>query len=103
MSFSREIAGAISELEVANLPGHFDPQQSCAGAKFHSPRPLLLHKVVLSDDRTAQLCGVCRDNLRVLNELVNASDGELPWRVRREFGNQLRSLTLMTPEETENG
>ena len=101
MHFPRATAAAIGELELNSLTGIFSIGLSCVGAKFHSPRPLVLHEVLLPGDRTVHLCAVCRDNLQVLNELVNAFDGELPWRVRREFGNQLRALA-MNPEETGN-
>jgi hypothetical protein len=38
------------------------------------------------------LCGTCAANLTVLLRLMAASSGELPWEVRREFGNTIRAL-----------
>jgi hypothetical protein len=40
----------------------------------------------------AWLCGVCADNLYLLQQMWHAADGRLPWEVRREFGNDLRAL-----------
>jgi hypothetical protein len=87
---------------LGTLPGKLSRDFPCEGAKFHSPRPLIVAEVILAGGRKANLCGVCRDNLLVLRELLNKYDGSLPWDVRREFGNRLRSLVPMgKPEGTE--
>lgn len=71
----------------------------CVGARFHSPQPLLLHEVdldVWSGRKGEQvfLCATCRDNLSVLQDLLKEHNGILPWKVRREFGNQIRALGM---------
>lgn len=82
----------LREVDTSRLRGIPTQEVECVGAKFHSPKPLLVHKVELPDSRVVHLCGVCRDNLRFLWELLNVREGQLPWHIRREFGNQLRSL-----------
>lgn len=106
MGFPRAIAGILDDSILEKIPGILTREFSCEGAKFHSPRPLVVQEVPLPDGKTARLCGVCRDNLRVLQELLIANDGSLPWAVRREFGNQIRSLGVpMTTQaaRTTNG
>lgn len=71
---------------------------ACEGAKFHSPSPIVLHEVDLPDGRIVPLCGVCRDNLTILQRLIEAQP-DLPWATQREFGNKLRSLAP-TPRKT---
>lgn len=66
-------------------------EAECEAAKFHSPTPLLVYKRRVGE-RTAIICGTCEDNLTVYLKLLEANDGELPWEVRREFGNLLRAL-----------
>jgi len=100
VEFPRAIAGALSEVRKEFLPNIPTDNVSCDGAKFHSPRPLLVMPVELPNGRDVYLCGVCRDNLRVLQELEK-EHGSLSWAVRREFGNRLRSLTVR--EENDNG
>lgn len=82
----------LDEVDASRLDGIPAQDQECVGAKFHSPTPLLLHKVALEEDHVVHLCGVCRDNLRLLGELESVRDGQLPWEIRREFGNRLRLL-----------
>lgn len=101
--FPKATAAAIQEADLTDLPGTLSMGLSCAGAKFHSPRPLVLHEVPLPGGGTAYLCAVCRDNLRVLSNLVDFYNGNLPWRVRREFGNKIRSLVTASPEGNKNG
>lgn len=85
------------------LPGADD--MPCEGAKFHSPTPMFVHHVNLVSERwsvdaarlrpdRAWLCGTCRDNLVMLQQLLAATQGDLDWEVRREFGNDLRALAL---------
>lgn len=89
-----------------SLPGEEDSE--CEGAKFHSPRPLFVQYTPLvlkewwpstpEEGRApnwapkAALCGTCRDNLNILLQMLYATDGDLDWEIRREFGNVLRGL-----------
>jgi hypothetical protein len=74
----------------------------CEGSKFHSPTPLVCTKVDLRDlvDNTEALsdvvwlCGVCAANLRIFVRLMVATEGDLEWEVRREFGNRIRDLGM---------
>lgn len=91
-----------------HLPGEDD--HPCEGAAFHSPRPLFTKStsLVLADwwgERPmrdapwvfapdAWLCGTCRDNMTILLQMLHATDGELDWAIRREFGNNLRALAM---------
>lgn len=101
MTFPRAIAEALRNVDPDTLPGAIAADAECEGAKFHSPTPLLLHEVALPGDRTAILCGICRDNSSVLSALMVTFAEELEWPVRREFGNRLRALLI--PKETESG
>lgn len=91
-----------------DLPGD---DHECEGAAFHSPRPLFTESTHLTlsewfetgfysrkeawqGSPSAWLCGTCRDNLYVLLQMLHATDGDLGWPVRREFGNDLRALAL---------
>lgn len=65
----------------------------CAGSKFHSPTPLVVLKTPVGEE-IIPLCGTCRDNLGVFLSLMTTSNGSLPWEVRREFGNRIRSLGM---------
>lgn len=90
-----------------HLPGEEDAD--CEGALFHSPRPLFTQHTVLVKPEwwgespehaywtmapRASLCGTCRDNLDILLQMLYATDGDLDWPTRREFGNNLRALAL---------
>lgn len=71
----------------------------CEGSKHHSPTPLILHRVSLLPGKEygpfATLCGTCRDNFRVLQALLVAHEGRLPWEVQRQFGNKIRQLVYL--------
>jgi hypothetical protein len=98
MTFPTAIAGALRNVDRSKLPGRpATDGQLCAGAKFHSPTPLVLHDVEINGE-PVQLCGTCRSNLGVLRALLD-THGELPWPVRREFGNRLRELLI--PKESD--
>lgn len=88
-----KIFEVLARVDPDALPGSpaDESDRSCEGAKFHSPSPLLLHDVELPSGRRARLCGSCRDNLVVLQRLHQV-EPDLPWEVRREFGNRLRAL-----------
>lgn len=84
-----------------HLPG--DDDTECEGSRFHSPTPLFVSTVPLipqawSARAHAQfsprvsLCGTCRDNLAILQQILLETDGDVPWQVRREFGNTIRAL-----------
>lgn len=94
MNFPRGVASMLREVDASRLRGIPTLELECAGAKFHSPKPLLVHRVELPNSHVVHLCGVCRDNLRLLWELQTVRQGQLPWNIRREFGNQLRSLAI---------
>jgi hypothetical protein len=66
--------------------------EECQGAAFHSPKPLNLHEVSLGENRIVYLCGTCWTNLKLYLDLKLHFQGEIPWSVRREFGNRLRSI-----------
>lgn len=98
MAFPKMLRDALE----ANPMVHFDGddyietfQHTCEGARHHSPQPLLVYRTPLSPDDdliVAWLCGTCRSNLHVLQHLIEVNDGDVPWPVRREFGNILRAL-----------
>jgi hypothetical protein len=91
VALPKEIAACLSVPEVKALDGSLASDRECEGARFHSPQPLVLHEIKVGK-RKAYLCGVCRDNLSVLDALTRSQDGDLAWPVRREFGNQIRAL-----------
>jgi hypothetical protein len=106
MAFPARVAKALRDagIDVPKQGWFASDGTLCEGAKFHSPTPLVLRDVSLIPgsspvDLTAVLCATCADNLSVLQQLLVANDGELPWPVRREFGNQLRALAFQGWEE----
>lgn len=86
-----EVLALIRDTPTAVIPGTPAESLSCAGAKFHSPRPMLLHPFELPGG-TIHLCGTCADNVQLLMELLKAREGEVPWKARRCFGNIVRSV-----------
>jgi len=106
----QHIREAVASLDPTLLPGAVsDPEIACAGAKFHSPTPLTMRSYdlkgavayVVSGEKLREegpdrvwLCGTCVANLKVLLLVLHAHDGELPWEVRREFGNRLRAVAF---------
>jgi hypothetical protein len=62
----------------------------CQGAKFHSPRPLVVRAYETRDGGVIHLCPVCKDNIDLYDYLIGLYHDELPWPIRREFGNVLR-------------
>jgi hypothetical protein len=83
-----------------HLPG--DPEAVCEGSRFHSPTPMFVAEVPLIPaswgeehsvaSRRLRLCGTCRDNLAILRQIFVSTRGQVPWEVRREFGNTIRAL-----------
>ena len=91
MRLPRHIADALGEIKPIH-PALRRGDQECQGARFHSPSPLLLEEVEISSGKWVTLCGTCQDNLKVYEELKTHYDGEIPWKVRREFGNLIRAI-----------
>lgn len=92
MSFPSLIRAALTKVGDAALPGRTTDQAACEGSKHHSPSPLLVREVQVAPGQQAWLCGTCEGNLSVLQHLLVAHDGALPWPVRRCFGNLIRAL-----------
>jgi hypothetical protein len=108
------ISQVIGEIEGKKIPFSLRPPlremilgTTCMGSKFHSPTPLLVRPVHLSDVVTmvasdgpwtllnedlVHLCATCEDNLAVYLTIRLAYDGDTPQRVRRDFGNTIRAL-----------
>lgn len=91
----------IEEAVVNMIPPYgaeFAHAHDCEGSKFHSPTPLILHRVDLVPwDNTgekvyAKLCGTCRENLWVYQQILQKNNGEIEWELQRCFGNKIRAL-----------
>lgn len=109
-SFPRNLKLALGSIDYLVLrrlrhetlgPPRFSTEETCEGAKFHSPNPLVVYHEPVSPvpaghecppEAYAWLCGTCRANLAVYLALMVENDGELAWEVRREFGNRIRAL-----------
>ena len=65
--------------------------RTCVGSKYHSPTPLKVEDYEVGG-KMIPLCGTCADNLTTYRVLMAASNGRLPWEIRREFGNLIRAL-----------
>lgn len=92
MTFPRHTAKFLEGIPFDEEQDVLAQGVQCAGAKFHSPNPLLVHPCQIEGE-TVYLCGVCRDNVRILR-LLKAEHGTLPWVLLREFGNQTRTLAM---------
>lgn len=77
-----------------------EPGGVCMGSKFHSPTPLVVGVVDVAGQRLS-LCSTCHANIEVFVSLMRATDGTLPWAVRREFGNKIRTLGMKSWQYTE--
>lgn len=86
------------------LPGVLaETDGPCQGARFHSPRPLIVREYLVRDNSLVEvtsvvapsdavwLCATCASNVEVLVTLLRLH-GALPWSARREFGNAVRSI-----------
>ena len=97
MSVPSLIAEAVEGI-TPPFRSEFSHSMECEGAKFHSPTPLILHEVDLIPwDQTAprlyvKLCGTCRDNLWVYQQIMLRNDGDMTWELQRCFGNRIRGL-----------
>lgn len=97
------------------LPGSLNTNDSCEGAKFHSPTPLIVRRLPLWPGMASievdgvWLCGTCADNLAIYQHLLLQESGKIDWEVRREFGNLIRAIGQRSWEqyikqiETANG
>jgi hypothetical protein len=85
------IAEALGEIKPIH-PALRWAERECQGAAFHSPKPLDLHETKIGPDRVVDLCGTCLANLNIYMDIKRHFGGEIPWSVRREFGNRLRSI-----------
>lgn len=102
MAVPEPLAAYLDEAGV--LSAERDAQHPCEGAKFHSPTPLVTRRADLApwveppepgdDSRHAWVCGTCADNLAMIQQLLIARNGEVPWPVLRCFGNGVRKLAM---------
>lgn len=88
--------------------GFLAVDRECEGAKYHSPTPLIINNVVCDPEQgfmkigfaeryfgvmhTAWLCSTCADNVALYLQLMKKHEGETSWPMRREFGNQVRTV-----------
>lgn len=91
MSFPPHIAEVLNHHPSIIHDRELTKNYTCQGARFHSPNPLEVHRVLVGRT-TVRLCGVCRDNLALLVELWDAEETGLGWLVLREFGSGIREL-----------
>lgn len=93
------VLALIEETPSAELPGRPTVRDECQGAKFHSPRPMIVHPFEMpradGKNETVYLCGTCADNVKVLFSLLKARQGDVPWTVKRSFGNLVRGVAEM--------
>lgn len=105
MSVPPTIKTLISEARGLSLPGILaEAELVCQGARFHSPRPLVVREYVVrlgqvmpvegldSPEDAVWLCGTCASNVEVMTCLLTAYNGSLSWEARREFGNSVRAI-----------
>jgi hypothetical protein len=87
-----ELLTHIENAPRAELPGILANEHECQGSKFHSPRPMIVHPLPMphSPGEMIYLCGTCRDNVLLLLDLQK--EEEMPWPVKRCFGNLVRAL-----------
>lgn len=91
-----QVLALIEDTPSAELPGIPTDQHTCQGAKFHSPRPMVVHPFHMhradSEDEIVYLCGTCSDNVQVLLTLLKGNKGEVSWPIKRHFGNLARAV-----------
>jgi hypothetical protein len=92
-----ELIKGTPSLELPGLPAEGD--LSCDGARFHSPRPMVVHafRSAGEDAKTIHLCGTCADNVHLLMNLIKV--GKVPWAARRCFGNTVRRVAEQAATE----
>lgn len=89
---TREVLQLIQDTPSAELPGIPAHDHDCQGSKFHSPRPMIVHRLEMPTrpGEHLYLCGTCLDNVSLLTALEQATT--VPWNTRRCFGNTIRAL-----------
>lgn len=101
MTIPAKVGEMLAQGDLSTIPGTLNFEDNCAGAKFHSPNPLIVQYVPLLDPvwsgagslgPLVWLCSTCLDNLRVYQHLLAEHEGQLEWPIRREFGNLIRAL-----------
>jgi hypothetical protein len=98
----REVLTLIEESPHMELPGIPTREHECQGSKFHSPRPMVVHPFPMphTPGEMIYLCGTCSDNVRLL--LALEAQGEVPWTVKRCFGNLIRAVAATTNKEKDD-
>lgn len=93
---TREVLQLIQDAPRLALPGIPAHDHDCQGSKFHSPRPMIVHRLEMphKPGEPLYLCGTCLDNVRLLTALEHATP--IPWTARRCFGNTIRALVPPT-------
>lgn len=91
---TREVLQLIQDAPTATLPGIPAHDHDCQGSRFHSPRPMIVHRLEMPQPtgEPIYLCGTCLDNARLLRTLEHTTPGGVPWTTRRHFGNTIRAL-----------
>lgn len=89
-AIAREVATRLGSGDFHPPTEQPRPGGDCEGSKYHSPRPLVTYLVATALGEL-RLCGNCRDNLRLLENLQD-EDEPLPWDALREFGNTIRDI-----------
>lgn len=97
-----EVLAQIEAFPDMELPGIPTREHECQGSKFHSPRPMVVHPFPMphTPGEKIYLCGTCSDNVRLLLALLG--QGDVPWTVKRCFGNLVRAVaTAMSKEHND--
>lgn len=89
---SREVLQLLQDAPQVPLPGIPAHDHDCQGSRFHSPRPMIVHRTEMPHrpGEPIYLCGTCLDNVRLLAALETTTT--VPWPARRTFGNTIRAL-----------
>lgn len=89
---TREVLELIQDTPQVTVPGIPAHDHDCQGSRFHSPRPMIVHRLEMPHrpGEHIYLCGTCADNFQLLTELEGATT--VPWTTRRCFGNTIRAL-----------
>lgn len=97
-----ELLAHIQRSPLEDPPGILSVEHACQGSKFHSPRPTIVHPFPMPrvPGEIIYLCGTCRDNALLLLQLQR--QGEVPWPVKRCFGNIIRAVAAAHQEEDDH-
>lgn len=95
----RALIGISPNLDPPGIPAI---EHECQGAKFHSPRPMVVHPFPMPQNpgEKIYLCGTCADNVQLL--LAFEAQGPVPWTVKRCFGNLIRAVAATMNKEPDN-